>query len=58
MNIEKKLLDEALGVLIHDVGDNRFCPHCKKGFVPDDRTSQDAHSLFRRIKALLSGGRA
>ena len=51
MTVNRKTLERIKSVLIHEVGDNRQCPHCKKSFVPDDRTSQDALELFNKLKA-------
>ncbi len=36
-------------VLLHSFGDHRQCPHCKKVFILDDRTSNEALELFTDI---------
>ncbi len=58
MTVNRKTLERIKSVLIHEVGDNRYCPHCKKSFVPDDRTSQDALELFNNLKAVGKAGTA
>ena len=34
-------------VLIRQVGNTRLCPHCKKSFIPDDRTAAEAWFVFQ-----------
>jgi hypothetical protein len=41
-----KDFDKLRRVLARQVGDTRACPHCQKGFVPDDQTSKDAFDIY------------
>ena len=44
--ISTALMERLRGVLMRSIGDTRWCPHCRKGFAPEDRTSTDVWSLY------------
>lgn len=54
IHLDRPLVDELLRVLIHQVGDNRQCG-CGKNPIINDRTSQDAFSMYKKIEGLLNG---
>jgi len=41
--------DELQKFLLRQIGDSRMCPHCKKEFIPNDRTRNDAFVLLKKI---------
>lgn len=52
MNIPDKLFDEVMSVLIHQVGDIRGCPKCGELIIIEDRTSHDAHDVYKKLQQL------
>lgn len=48
--IPETLYQKILLVLIRQVGDHRYCPHCNKSFIPNDTTTGEALDLVKEIK--------
>ena len=47
--MDKPIVEQLREVLIRQVGDTRECPCCRKTFIPNDSTSQEAFELFKQL---------
>lgn len=52
--LEKKSLDlNGINlVLLRQIGDSRCCPHCSNSFIPSDSTSNEALTLWNKLKII------
>ena len=48
-DLSDKIDQEIIKVLVRQIGDYRLCPNCKKGFVPNDRTSDECKELLKDL---------
>ncbi|MGD0022527.1 MAG: hypothetical protein ABSC54_09510 [Smithellaceae bacterium] len=47
-------IDEIMKELLHQIGDNRLCPHCNKTFTPQDYTKDRALNLYNKLKVKMA----
>ena len=43
------LIKRLSETLLRQIGDHRKCPHCNKGFVPNDVTSEMARIVYKEM---------
>jgi len=43
------LMGRLKSVLIHNVGDTRCCPYCKKPFIPKDPAANDSWNIYKEL---------
>ena len=53
VKIKKKLIKVVLSALIRNVGDTRECPHCRKIFIPEDRTAKESFEVYKELKQAM-----
>lgn len=49
VSFSTEMVNRIKRAILSSIGDVRWCPNCQKGFVPDDRVSNDARVLYHAL---------